>query len=345
MRYLHIDHWHGNCHIRSIGVRPAWASFPPVRTLVRLEFAIVFRILDARSLASDVKWFRIEAPLAARHRLPGQFAIIRLDDHGERIPLTIAAADREAGTIELIVKAIGATTRRLCEKRAGDCIADVMGPLGKPTEIHACTHAVLVGGGVGTAVIYPLAPALRAAGCFVTALTGGRTRKLIVLEDELRGVCDRVYATTDDGSYGFHGTVADKLREILTDADRSVGVVYAAGPVPMMRAVCEMTRPMQIKTVVSLNPIMVDGTGMCGGCRVTVGGKQRFACVDGPEFNGHEVDFDELADRLTAYRREERLAQDHYDQEHAHRCERVRLDEGLVAQAPGGRLGESKVQS
>jgi ferredoxin--NADP+ reductase len=290
-----------------------------------MECAPVFPILEVRSLASDVKWFKVAAPLAARHRLPGQFVIIRLDENGERIPLTMAAADREAGTIELIVKAIGATTRRLCEKSAGDFIADVMGPLGMPTEIHACAHALLVGGGVGTAVIYPLAPALRAAGCFVTAITGGRTRELVVLEDELRGVCDSVFATTDDGSYGFHGTVAGKLRELLADAAHPVGAVYAAGPVPMMRAVCELTRPMRIKTVVSLNPIMVDGTGMCGGCRVTVGGKQVFACVDGPEFDGHEVDFDELADRLTAYRPQERLAMEHYEHDRAHPCESPRL--------------------
>ncbi len=295
----------------------------------------MFRILEARDLASDVKWFRVEAPLAARHRLPGQFVIIRLDEHGERIPLTIAAADREAGTIELIVKAIGVTTRRLCERGAGDVIADVLGPLGRPTEIHACAHAVLVGGGVGTAVIYPLAPALRAAGCVVTAITGGRTRGLVVLEDELRGVCDRVYAATDDGSYGFHGTVADKLREVLAEPGCPVGVVYSAGPVPMMRAVCEITRPMRIRTVVSLNPIMVDGTGMCGGCRVTVGGKQVFACVDGPEFDGHEVDFDELGDRLSAYRRAERVAMDRYERDHARKCEPAPAGAGVARQSAG----------
>lgn len=285
----------------------------------------MFPILEAKSLASDVKWFRIGALLPARHRQPGQFVILRLDENGERIPLTMAAADRDAGTIELIVKAIGATTRRLCEMNAGDAISDVMGPLGKPTEIHACEHAVLVGGGVGTAVIYPLAPALRDAGCHVTAITGGRTRDLVVLEDELRTVCDNVEVTTDDGSYGFKGNVADRLDKLLSDATKPVGVVYAAGPVPMMRAVCDRTRPRKIKTIVSLNPIMVDGTGMCGGCRVTVGGKQMFACVDGPEFDGHDVDFDELADRLTAYRPQERAAMEKYDDEHGHMCQSVRL--------------------
>lgn len=285
----------------------------------------MFRILDARSLASDVKWFRINAPLAARNRQPGQFVILRLEEGGERIPLTMAAADRESGTIELIVKAIGATTKHLCQLEAGDDIADIMGPLGKPTEIHSCEHAVLVGGGVGTAVIYPLAPALRAAGCHVTAITGGRTRELVVLEHELQSVCDDVFVTTDDGSYGFRGTVADKLEQILENDAKPVGVVYAAGPVPMMRAICERTRPKKIKTIVSLNPIMVDGTGMCGGCRITVGGQQVFACVDGPEFDGHEVDFDELADRLTAYRTQERTALERYEHEHGHQCASTRL--------------------
>ncbi|MBK9127410.1 MAG: sulfide/dihydroorotate dehydrogenase-like FAD/NAD-binding protein [Phycisphaerales bacterium] len=290
----------------------------------------MFKILDARPLASDVKWFKIDAPLVARHRQPGQFVIIRLDETGERIPLTMADADPRAGTIELIVKAIGKTTRALFCKNAGDSILDVMGPLGKPTELHTVEHAVLVGGGVGTAVIYPLAKALKQAGTFVTSITGGRSRDLVVLEAELRAVSDVVYATTDDGSYGFKGTVADKLAELIrhggTEArrhagdvqspdhmgraagDRPIGVVYCAGPVPMMRAICDLTRPFNIPTIVSLNPIMVDGTGMCGGCRVTVGGKTLFACVDGPEFDGHQVDYAELWDRLSAYREEERAS-------------------------------------
>jgi ferredoxin--NADP+ reductase len=268
----------------------------------------MFRVIDARQLASDVKWFRIEAPLVAKHRHPGQFVIVRLEETGERIPLTIAHADREAGTIELIVKAIGKTTIAMCEKNAGDSIADVMGPLGRPTDIEEVGHAVVVGGGVGTAVIYPLAQALREAGNYVSAITGGRTRDLVVLEEELAKVADVVYATTDDGSHGFKGTVADKLAEMLKDTERPIGAVYAAGPVPMMRAIADLTRPARIKTIVSLNPIMVDGTGMCGGCRVSVGEETQFACVDGPEFDGHQVDFSELADRLTAYRPQEREA-------------------------------------
>ena len=268
----------------------------------------MFRILDARQLASDVKWFKIHAPLVAKHRQPGQFVIIRLDEHGERIPLTMAHADRETGTIELIVKAIGKTTQQLCRLNAGDHIRDVMGPLGRPTEIHKVKHAVLVGGGVGTAVIYPLAKALQDVGCYVSSITGGRTKELVVLEEELKKVSDVVYATTDDGSYGFKGTVADKLAEMMKDKERPIDVIYAAGPVPMMKAIVNLTRPAKIPTIVSLNPIMVDGTGMCGGCRVTVGNETKYACVDGPEFDGHLVNFDELADRLTAYRTHERLS-------------------------------------
>jgi ferredoxin--NADP+ reductase len=274
------------------------------------EIRPMFPILDAKQLASDVKWFKIEAPLVAKHRQPGQFVIIRLDDNGERIPLTIADTDKQAGTIELIVKAIGATTTLLCQKDKGDAIRDVMGPLGMPTHIEKVGHAVLVGGGVGTAVIYPLAKELQRVGNYVSSITGGRTREFVVLEEELKHVSDVVHACTDDGSYGYKGTVADKLIEMMNDTERPIGAVYAAGPVPMMRAIVELTRPKGIKTIVSLNPIMVDGTGMCGGCRVSVGNETKFACVDGPEFDGHQVDFAELADRLTAYRDQEKTAFD-----------------------------------
>ncbi len=275
----------------------------------------MFKILDTRQLASDVKWFRIDAPLVAKHRQPGQFVILRLSETGERIPLTIAHSDAKQGTIELIVKAIGKTTIMLCKKEKGDTISDVMGPLGKPTEIEKVGHAVLVGGGVGTAVIYPLARALKEMGNYVSSITGGRTKDLVVLEKELGDISDVVHATTDDGSHGFKGTVADKLKELMEDKERPIGAIYCAGPVPMMRAIAELTRPSGIRTIVSLNPIMVDGTGMCGGCRVTVGGKTQFACVDGPEFDGHEVDFAELWDRLSAYHKQEKIALDHMDHE------------------------------
>ena len=279
----------------------------------------MFKILDARQLASDVKWFRIDAPLVAKHREPGQFVIIRLDETGERIPLTMAHADPKTGTIELIVKAIGKTTmdalppRRSRRRRSRTSWA----PSAWPPTSRRSDHAVLVGGGVGTAVIYPLAQALRDAGCFVSSITGGRTKELVVLEDELKKVSDVVYATTDDGSYGFKGTVADKLQELMNDKDRPIGVIYCAGPVPMMRAIADLTRSAGIKTIVSLNPIMVDGTGMCGGCRVTIGEQTKYACVDGPEFDGHQVDFAELADRLTAYRDQERVSLERAQ----HRCQ------------------------
>ncbi len=281
----------------------------------------MFRILDAKQLASDVKWFKIDAPLVARNRLPGQFVIIRLGETGERVPLTIADSNAEAGTIELIVKAIGATTLALCEKNTGDMIDDVMGPLGMPTEIENVGHAVLVGGGVGTAVIYPLASALREIGNYVSSITGGRTKDLVVLEDELAKVSDIVHTCTDDGSHGFKGNVAQKLEQLMADKERPIGSVFAAGPVPMMRAIAELTRPAKIKTIVSLNPIMVDGTGMCGGCRVSVGDESKFACVDGPEFDGHLVNFDELADRLTAYRGQERRALEQFEQKKQCRAE------------------------
>ncbi|MEP0847633.1 MAG: sulfide/dihydroorotate dehydrogenase-like FAD/NAD-binding protein [Phycisphaerae bacterium] len=283
----------------------------------------MFEILAARSLASDVRWFRIRAPLVAKHRKPGQFLILRLDDEGERIPLTIADADPVRGTIELIVKAVGKTTHALCEMTQGDRIRDVVGPLGRPTEILVGVHAVVVGGGVGTAVVYPLAQALRNARSFVSAIIGGRTKELVVLENELAQVSDRLYPCTDDGSYGFHGTVADRLDALIGETERPIDVVYAAGPVPMMAAIAELTRARGIRTIVSLNPIMVDGTGMCGGCRVSVGGQARFACVDGPEFDGHQVDFRELADRLTAYRALERVAMERY----SHECQAMPLAE------------------
>lgn len=264
------------------------------------------RILHAATLAPEVKRFLVEAPHVVRHCGPGQFVIIRVTDGGERIPLTIAQADRAAGTVMLIVQAVGATTRRMLALEAGDSLADVAGPMGQPTHMENAGHAVVVGGGVGTAVIYPQAPALKALGNKVSAIIGGRAKPYVILEDELAAVCDRVYPCTDDGSYGFHGFVTERLKQLI-ETER-VDFVLCAGPVPMMRAVAETTRPFRIKTVASLNPIMVDGTGMCGGCRVQVGGEMKFACVDGPEFDAHAVDFAELADRLTAYRDHERRA-------------------------------------
>jgi len=284
----------------------------------------MFKIVDSRQVAPKVKWFRIEAPRVAKNRQPGQFAILRLDEKGERIPLTIADVDRRAGTIDLFVQAVGATTEQMCRLGTGDTIANVVGPLGHPTEIENFGHAVLVGGGVGTAVIYPQASALREVGNVVSAIIGGRSKEYVILEEELRQVCDHVYPCTDDGSYGYHGFVTGQLEELIAAAQPPVGAVLAAGPVPMMKNVCKVTRPHGIKTIVSLNPIMVDGTGMCGGCRVTVGGETRFACVDGPAFDGHEVDFAELSDRLTTYKAHESEALRRF-QEHVCKLEQTGL--------------------
>jgi ferredoxin/flavodoxin---NADP+ reductase len=273
------------------------------------------RILQAQWLAPEVKRFVVEAPHVVRHCQPGQFVILRTQPGGERIPLTIAHPDRANKTITLVVQGLGATTRALCAKEAGDTIADIAGPLGKPTDIHYVGHAVIVGGGVGTAVIYPQAEALKAKCNHVSAIIGGRSKPYVILEQELQQVCDAVYPCTDDGSYGFHGFVTQRLKDLIDNCrntDKAIGEVMCAGPVPMMRAVAEVTRPYGIKTVASLNPIMVDGTGMCGGCRIQVGGKMLFACVDGPEFDAHAVDFKELSDRLTAYRDQEKVALERY---------------------------------
>jgi ferredoxin--NADP+ reductase len=280
----------------------------------------MFRILRAEWLAPKVRRLEVHAPrVAARHR-PGHFVIVRAWPGGERVPLTIADSDRAHGTITLVVQVIGATTERICSLATGDALCDVVGPLGKATEIEKFGHVVLVGGGVGTAVIYPQAGALKARGNRVTAVIGGRSRPYVILEDELRKVCDAVYPCTDDGSYGFAGFVTVKLAQIIEDPALPVNAVMTAGPVPMMKAIANVTRDRGILTIASLNPIMVDGTGMCGGCRVTVAGKNLFACVDGPEFNAHEVDFASLTDRLTAYREHERAVWATLKDDPDHQC-------------------------
>jgi ferredoxin--NADP+ reductase len=270
----------------------------------------MFLIHKAEWLAPQVRRIEVEAPRVATHHKPGHFVIVRVCEGGERIPLTIAKSDVTTGVITLVVQVVGATTERLCALETGDEIANVVGPLGKPTEIENYGCAVLVGGGVGTAVIYPQAEALRKAGNSVSAIIGGRSIEYVIFEKELSEHCDVVYPCTDDGSYGYHGFVTGKLKELIEATNTQVGAVLTAGPVPMMRAVAEVTRPYNILTIASLNPIMVDGTGMCGGCRVTIAGKMKFACVDGPEFDAHVVDFDELSDRLTTYRDQEKIAWD-----------------------------------
>jgi ferredoxin--NADP+ reductase len=260
----------------------------------------MYPILSAAPLAPDVKRFEIEAPRVARKGRPGQFVIVRVHEHGERIPLTIAHADPERGRITLIVQGIGKTTRLMNALGAGDGLRDVVGPLGHPSEIRRFGTVVVIGGGVGTAIAYPTARALKEAGNRVVAILGARTQGLIILEDEVRAISDEVIITTDDGSHGRQGTVVDALAEVV-DSGQPPDLVLAIGPVRMMQAVAEATRPGAIRTIVSLNSLMVDGTGMCGGCRVVTADGPRFACVDGPEFDAHAVDFENLARRNRMY--------------------------------------------
>jgi ferredoxin--NADP+ reductase len=256
-------------------------------------------------LSPNVTRLVLEAPRIAGIRQPGQFVIVRLGPGAERIPLTIADADPERGTISLVIQSVGKSTIDLTDLQPGDAITDIAGPLGRPTDLIETGHAVCVGGGVGTAVILPIAQELARRGVAVTSIIGGRSREWVILEPEL-ATAGAVVPCTDDGSYGRPGFVTDALKDVLARGD--VVAVYAVGPVPMMRAVAGVTGPLGIPTTVSLNPIMVDGTGMCGGCRVTVGGVTRYACVDGPEFAADLVDFGELADRLGTYRDFEREA-------------------------------------
>jgi ferredoxin/flavodoxin---NADP+ reductase len=263
----------------------------------------MFTILETRPLATDVKLLRLEAARIAGKRQAGQFVILRVHERGERIPLTIADSDPERGSITLVVQGVGKTTRLLNSLRVGEQVLDVVGPLGRPSEIARFGTACVIGGGVGAAIAYPTAVALKRAGNRVISILGGRTRSLVVLEAEIRATSDALFVTTDDGSFGEKGLVTDRLRALL-DEER-IDYVLAIGPIPMMRAVAETTRPHAIRTVVSLNSVMVDGTGMCGGCRVSVGGESRFACVDGPEFDAHQVDFQNLANRNAMYRQME----------------------------------------
>ena len=267
--------------------------------------AAVNEVVRKERLGPDV--FRLEVAYAklARKARPGQFVIVRVREDGERIPLTIADADPDAGTITLVFQVVGKSTTLLAGLQRGEKILDVVGPLGVPTEIERFGRVLCIGGGIGAAPLYPVAKALSAAGNTVTSILGARSKDLLILEKEFRAVSDAVHVATDDGSYGRKGLVTDALADLLAAGER-FDRAWAIGPVPMMKAVCDATRAAGIPTTVSLNPIMVDGTGMCGGCRVIVGGKVRFACVDGPEFDGHAVDFNTLAKRLTTYRARER---------------------------------------
>jgi ferredoxin--NADP+ reductase len=271
----------------------------------------MFPVLEARFLAPDVKLFRIQALRVARKRKAGQFIILRVHETGERIPITIADSDPDRGDITIVVQGVGKTTKLLNLLEAGDSILDVVGPLGKPSEVRRFGTVCVIGGGVGAAIAYPTAVALKQAGNRVISILGGRTRDLVILEDEIRSASDVVYVTTDDGSYGEKGLVTDALQKLI-DVGERIDYVLAIGPIPMMRAVAETTRPHGIRTVVSLNSIMVDGTGMCGGCRVSIDGESRFACVDGPEFDAHRVDFDVLRNRNALYRQAEAVALDRF---------------------------------
>jgi len=256
----------------------------------------------------------VEAEYVARHRKAGQFIILRIDEYGERIPLTIADADPERGTITLYYQIVGTTTRKLSMLKAGDSLQDIAGPLGHHTDVKKYGTVVCIGGGIGIAPLYPISRAMKEAGNRVVNIIGARSKDILILEEELTAVGDETVVCTDDGSYGKKAFVTEALKEIMQR--ETVNCVVAIGPVPMMKAVSEMTREDNILTFVSLNSIMVDGTGMCGGCRVTVNNEVKFTCVDGPEFNGHEVDFDELVSRLNTYKSEERES----DERYVHKC-------------------------
>ena len=262
-------------------------------------------ILARQQLSPDVVRLDVQAARIAQIRRPGQFVIVHQAENSERIPLTIADASPDCGAIALVIKAVGKSTGELAALQPGQAINDIAGPLGHPTELIKRGHALCVGGGVGTAVLHPIAQGLHHRGVRVTSIIGGRTRAAVIFEPELRRLGDLIVCT-DDGGSGRKGFVTDAVRELL--AAGGVDIVYAVGPVPMMRAVVNLTQPLGVRTIVSLNPVMIDGTGMCGGCRVSLGNETKFACVDGPEFDGHKVNFDELQDRLSTYREFEQKA-------------------------------------
>ena len=263
----------------------------------------MFKIIEKKVLNGSVTSLKIDAPFIAKKAKPGQFVIVRIDEKGERIPLTVSDFDREAGTVTLVVQAVGYTTKKLSALNAGDSILNVVGPLGLPTEFGAPKRAIIVGGGVGCAIAFPQAKALYNMGVDVTVIAGFRSKDIVILEEEMRAVSNSFYITTDDGSYGEKGLVTDVLKRLLSAGDYDL--IITIGPVIMMKFVSLTSKPFGVKTIVSLNPIMIDGTGMCGGCRVKVDGQTKFACVDGPDFDGHKVDFDELMRRNSLFKEEE----------------------------------------
>ena len=283
----------------------------------------MYKIVRKKELNSAVTLMEIEAPFIAKKAKAGQFIIFRIDEQGERVPLTIAGYDREAGTVTIIFQKVGFSTIALGNLNEGDYIRDFVGPLGKPTPVEGKKKVCVVGGGVGCAIALPSARAFKEAGADVTVIVGFRSKDIVILEEEFKEVADRFILMTDDGSYGQHGLVTQPLKEML-EAGETFDEVLAIGPIPMMKFVSLTTKPFDVHTSVSLNPIMVDGTGMCGGCRVTVGGEVKFACVDGPEFDGHQVDFAELMSRNTTYRDREA------EVTHTHTCRMDAMGKALI---------------
>ncbi|KDR93734.1 sulfide/dihydroorotate dehydrogenase-like FAD/NAD-binding protein [Peptoclostridium litorale] len=272
----------------------------------------MFKIVEEKVLAPSIFLMDIEAPRVAKSAQPGQFIILRMDEKGERLPLTICDYDREKGTVTIVVQAIGCSTRRMADFNVGDYFADFVGPLGRESEfIHENIEDVkkkkvlFVAGGVGTAPVYPQVKWLHENGVDVDVIIGAKNKEMLIMEDEMKAVCANLYPATDDGSYGYKGLVTDLIKDLVQNQGKQYDEVIAIGPMIMMKFVCKLTEELGIKTIVSLNPVMVDGTGMCGACRVTVGGETKFACVDGPEFDGHTVDFDEAMKRQTLYKDEE----------------------------------------
>lgn len=260
-----------------------------------------YKIVKKADLNSQIYLMEIEAPLVARKAAPGQFVILRMDEKGERVPFTIADFDKEKGTVTVIIQAVGKTTRDLSKLNEGDTILDFAGPLGIPTPLEGLKKVAVIGGGLGTAIAYPQAKKLKELGAEVTAISGFRSKEYIILEDEMKEVSDKLIITTDDGSNGLQGFVTDRLREELESGEKYDEVI-AIGPLVMMRAVCNLTKEFGIPTTVSMNPVMIDGTGMCGGCRVIVGGETKFACVDGPDFDGHKIDWDAAIKRQQMFK-------------------------------------------
>ena len=296
----------------------------------------VFKIVHAAFIAPGIKRFVIEAPRIAKKQKPGQFVILRLYEQGERIPLTIERSDPSQGTISMVVQSAGKTTHFLNCLETGDHILDVVGPLGKPSETAKFGTVVVMGGGVGTAMAYPTAAALKSAGNRVISIVGARNKDLVILEREVGEVSDELLITTDDGSYAEKGFVTDKLRQLIASGER-IDLVLAVGPIPMMKAVADVTREHGIRTIVSLNPIMIDGTGMCGGCRVLVDSKSEFACVDGPQFDAHRVNFEVLIQRNAMYREAERRSMDGFRQLGAVKLKALRQELEHACTLKGGR--------